>query len=184
MEPFLPNDANGSNALGRNRIHDEYSPRWNQASRPGILVAVVSQIYYARYICTMQDCWWRCSRSKVGSIGPKLAQSPIQLWGTSLDMIGHDNVNEDARLTEILPPTHLGPDGRQSKATQGPSWGYLKVNFQETLSFFGDKCPQNGSKNDPMVPRTTLGCPHEGPRVVNSMSERGKSSHSAISHRK
>ena len=49
--------------------------------------------------------------------------------------------------------------------TQGPSWGYLKVRFQETLSSFGDKCPQNGSKNDPMVPRTTLGCPHEGPRV-------------------
>ena len=43
---------------------------------------------------------------------------------------------------------------------------YLKVNSQETLSIFGDTCPKNGSKNDPMVPRTTLGCPHEGPRVA------------------
>jgi hypothetical protein len=30
------------------------------------------------------------------------------------------------------------------------------VNFRETLSMFGDKCPQNGSKNNPMAPRTTL----------------------------
>ena len=30
---------------------------------------------------------------------------------------------------------------------------------------FGDKCPQNGSKNDKMAPRTTLRCPHEGPRL-------------------
>ena len=42
LEPFLQNDANGSNALGRNRIHDEYSPKWNQASPRGILIAVVS----------------------------------------------------------------------------------------------------------------------------------------------
>jgi hypothetical protein len=47
-------------------------------------------------------------------------------------------------------------------STQGSSWGYLKVNSLETLSIFGDKCPQNGSKNDLMAPRTTLECPHEG----------------------
>ena len=46
---------------------------------------------------------------------------------------------------------------------QGSSWGYLKVNSSETLSIFGDKCPQNGSKNDLMAPRTT---PHEGPSVA------------------
>ena len=49
--------------------------------------------------------------------------------------------------------------------TQGPSWEYLKVNLSETLSIFGDKCSQNGSKNDKMAPRTTRRCPHEGPRV-------------------
>ena len=42
------------------------------------------------------------------------------------------------------------------RPTQGPSWGYSKVNFQKTLSIFGDKCPQSGSKNDTMAPRTTL----------------------------
>ena len=52
------------------------------------------------------------------------------------------------------------------KSTQGPSWGYLKVNDSETLSFFGDECPQNGSNNEPMAPTTNLECPHEGPRVV------------------
>ena len=50
--------------------------------------------------------------------------------------------------------------------TQGPSWGYLKSRFQETLSIFGDECPQSGSKNDPMAPRTTLECPREGPSVA------------------
>ena len=49
--------------------------------------------------------------------------------------------------------------------TQGSSWGYLKVNSAEILSIFGEKCPQNGSKNDLMAPRMTLECPHEGPSV-------------------
>ena len=50
--------------------------------------------------------------------------------------------------------------------TQGPSWGYLKVNFSETLSIFGDKCPRNGSKNEQTAPRTSMGYPHIGPSVV------------------
>jgi hypothetical protein len=44
-----------------------------------------------------------------------------------------------------------------------PFMGVFKSQFIEHLSTFDDTCPQNGSKNDPMVPRTTLGCPHEGP---------------------
>ena len=43
--------------------------------------------------------------------------------------------------------------------------GISKVNFQETLSIFGDKCPQNGSKNEQRAPRTSMGCPHIGPSV-------------------
>ena len=58
-------------------------------------------------------------------------------------------------------------------ATQGPSWGYLN---------FGDECPQNGSKNDPMVPRTTLGCPHEGPRVVRPLSDAGRNDLKGFQH--
>ena len=54
---------------------------------------------------------------------------------------------------------------RLQASTQGPSWGYLKVNFSETLSIFGDEYPQNGSKNGQTAPRTGTGCPHEGPRV-------------------
>ena len=45
--------------------------------------------------------------------------------------------------------------------------GYHKVNYSENLSIFGDKYPQNGSKDDLMAPRTTLECPHEGPSVVS-----------------
>ena len=43
--------------------------------------------------------------------------------------------------------------------------GISKVNFQETLSSFGDKCPQNGSKNGLRAPRTGMACPHIGPSV-------------------
>ena len=44
--------------------------------------------------------------------------------------------------------------------------GISKVNFQETLSIFGDKCPQNGSKTAPTAPRPHLGYPYIGPFVV------------------
>ena len=40
--------------------------------------------------------------------------------------------------------------------------------FWEILTTFGDKCPQNSSKNKPMAPKTNLECPHEGPSVVAS----------------
>ena len=43
--------------------------------------------------------------------------------------------------------------------------GISKVNFQETLSSFGDKCPQNGSKTAPRAPKPPLECPHEGSSV-------------------
>jgi hypothetical protein len=55
----------------------------------------------------------------------------------------------------------------QSRTTQGSSWGYLKVNCSETLSIFGDTYPQNGSKNEQRAPRTSMGCPHQGPSVVS-----------------
>ena len=59
----------------------------------------------------------------------------------------------------------LGSGLPGSGSTQGPSWGYLKVNSSETLSIFGDKFPQNGSKNEQRAPRTSMGCPHIWPFV-------------------
>ena len=44
--------------------------------------------------------------------------------------------------------------------------GISKVNFEQSSSSFGDKCPQNGSKNEEMAPRTKTGYPHIGPSVV------------------
>ena len=41
----------------------------------------------------------------------------------------------------------------------------IKSQFWEILTTFGDKYPQNGSKNEPMAPRTNLECPHKGPSV-------------------
>jgi hypothetical protein len=43
--------------------------------------------------------------------------------------------------------------------------GISKVNFEQSLSTFGNTCPQNGSKNEPRAPRTSLGCPHIRPFV-------------------
>ena len=45
--------------------------------------------------------------------------------------------------------------------------GISKVNFEQRLSTFGNKCPQNGSKNGSMAPSTGMGCPHIGPFVVS-----------------
>ena len=44
--------------------------------------------------------------------------------------------------------------------------GISKVNFEQSLSTFGNTCPQNGSKNEPRAPRTSLGYPHIGASVV------------------
>ena len=43
--------------------------------------------------------------------------------------------------------------------------GISKVDFEQSLSTFVNMCPQNGSKNEPRAPRTSLGCPHIGPFV-------------------
>ena len=56
---------------------------------------------------------------------------------------------------------HRCPQGPR-KALRG---GISKVNFRETLSIFGDKCPQNGSKTAPTAPRPHLGYPHIRPFV-------------------
>jgi len=44
--------------------------------------------------------------------------------------------------------------------------GISKVNFEQSLSTFCNKCPQNGSKNGSTAPTTGLGCPHIGPFVA------------------
>jgi len=50
-------------------------------------------------------------------------------------------------------------------STEG-SWGmYPHVNFKEK-QYSKVNSEENGSKNDPMAPRTTLEYPHEGPCVV------------------
>ena len=97
----------------------------------------------------------------------------VEIWSVD-DRIDHLNDFEDIRtkngssqghnlaLTGLFVPSSLdsGRVWASWESTQGPSWGYLKV-----------KCPQNGSKNDPMAPRTTLGYPHEGPSVGTSKVE-------------
>ena len=52
--------------------------------------------------------------------------------------------------------------------------GISKVNFEQSLSSFGNTCPQNGSKNEPRAPRTSLGYPHIGPFVVRTSVESHK----------
>ena len=44
--------------------------------------------------------------------------------------------------------------------------GVSQKSIEKSLSSFGDKCPQNGSKNEETAPRTKTGYPHIGPSVV------------------
>ena len=44
------------------------------------------------------------------------------------------------------------------RPTQGSSWGYFKVNFEQSLSTFGNACPQNGCKNEPLIPPRRAFC--------------------------
>jgi len=46
----------------------------------------------------------------------------------------------------------------------------IKSHFRKILSTFGNKCPQNGSKNEQTAPRTSMGYPHEGPSVAGPLS--------------
>jgi len=71
-----------------------------------------------------------------------------------------------------------GPDARQ-QPPEALCGGISKVNFQETLSSFGDKCPQNGSKTAPPAPRPHLGYPHIGPFVALGEMSRGPSAPAA-----
>ena len=76
-----------------------------------------------------------------------------------------------ARGRHQLRPARLFLSPGPNPPTQGPSWGYLKVNFSERLSIFGDKRPRNGSKNGEMAPRTGTGYPHIGVCVVPQLSD-------------
>ena len=67
-------------------------------------------------------------------------------------------------ISEIIWWTGLAP--WEFEPPEALCGGISKVNFQETLSSFGDKFSQNGSKNGLRAPRTGMGCPHIGPSVV------------------
>ena len=64
-------------------------------------------------------------------------------------MCNHAVVTRQPHGGHVVPVPLSTADGG---TTQGPSWGYLKVIFSETLSIFGDTFPQNGSKNEPGMP--------------------------------
>jgi hypothetical protein len=55
------------------------------------------------------------------------------------------------------------PEHRHN-TTQGPSWGYSKVNFERFFRKRGRFSP-NVDQNEEMAPRTRTGYPHEGPFV-------------------
>ena len=76
----------------------------------------------------------------------------------------HTLLAQNARAVVWMVYTREFSDGVPLKTLRG---GISNVNLQETLSSFDDKCPQNGSQNDPTAPKTTLECPHEGPSVVS-----------------
>ena len=101
---------------------------------------------------------WRMDQT----MGKRIAQQQI----TSKKCSDTDSSSHPFKLTssKTHPFHELRPRG-PPKALRG---GISKVNFQWTLSIFGDKCPQNGSKNEQRAPRTSMGCPHIGVCVGRS----------------
>ena len=99
----------------------------------------------------------------------RLEEINSEQWTPNLDSLRARKLHI-IRLEEINPEQWTpNPDSLRACIvvnTRSPSWGYLKVDSSETLSIFADKFPQNGSKNDLLVPRTTMGCPHEAPHVA------------------
>ena len=85
-----------------------------------------------------------------GCPGVQGMSGPAPLQNGDATGVGSER-NRSSGCTGIACCTH------PRKALRG---GISKVNFQETLSIFGDEYPQNGSKNEPRAPRTSLGCPH------------------------
>ena len=59
--------------------------------------------------------------------------------------------------------------GRHTWTTQGPSNPQSKVNFFEILTTFGDKCPQNGSKNEHGIPPHRAFCGMEEARSLRTI---------------
>ena len=85
--------------------------------------------------------------------------TPLYHTPQPLNHFLHGSLKEGSVKKTILQSHAPAP----RKALRG---GISKVNSSGILSFFGDKCPQNGSKNEPMAPTTNLECPHIKPRMV------------------
>ena len=71
----------------------------------------------------------------------------------------------DAAYVYVVPWSESFGNPNAGKPPEALCGGIPKVNFKETLSSFGDKCPQNGSKNGLRAPRTGMGYPYIGPFV-------------------
>ena len=82
---------------------------------------------------------------------------------TNATRIGWHLWEIDLRFTPGLPPGKVVNTLDRGHAR--PFAGGFKRHFCEDLSTSGDKCPQNGSKNEATAPRTGLGCSREGPRA-------------------
>ena len=73
------------------------------------------------------------------------------------------------QVTRLLPldklPQVVSLDSDQHLIPRKALRTSIKSHFWKISSTFGDRCPQNGSKNGETAPRTGTGCPHEGPSV-------------------
>ena len=63
-----------------------------------------------------------------------------------------------------------------------PFVGVSQSQYFRDLVILSDKCPRNGSKNDTIVPRTTLECPHEGPRVESDWCRQSFQNRLSLKH--
>ena len=65
-------------------------------------------------------------------------------------------------------PSRTCNESKEEEEASPPDAVYAppsRSHFWNISSTFGDICPQNGSKNEQRAPRTSMGCPPQGPSV-------------------
>ena len=111
----------------------------------------------------------------VPALAPPPASSSASMSSSAFMMLLHPPLFTFPRsITDPPPvPSVLGSSSGRPRSVDPthprPFVPSIKSHFWKISSTFGDKCPQNGSKNGLRAPRTGMGCPHIGSSVALSL---------------
>ena len=114
---------------------------------------------WARYPCTLQGL----SRGGGSSEGRLKTHTGVP---RSYETANHV-VAAAAKVSAVsaCPPSQRSSSSNTCRSHARPFEPSIKSRCWEILTTFGDKCPQNGSKNEQTAPRTSMGYTHEEPSV-------------------